>query len=818
MSCPYHPDKFHDSPASNEFRAYFSDLSFRLSGKAIVMDYYPMSLKDLLERGWPEASTPQRESKAGGPPDDAESEAIGRGAGGKFGEKSGYSILRSLSQVEREKCILPIVQDVAEGLSILHSPGYRHQDIKPANVLIRQIGPNLQAALADLGFIESGTSQVHGSAAQHRPIGTRHYRSPEQTDSYDVCEVDIMESEGDSHILHTSDPKFLNTFSEVGDFVVFAKLEDPIQWEIIGLEFPKKNGELDISSEPVIIKVKKLEGVPLKPDERTQIAVHKKQTVRTDLFGLGAIIYDMLTCGKSPEQFYDLLRAHDRPSEAIDSGLARRYLHFRNGGGAVPEVDSVFQSLRVDVGSEFPSQDLVMIILRCMMSRPKDSYYDGTNHDEIWKRVREDLSKLSASLPGAASYRLVGDNYLTSPAKAVRQPAEKESETPTSSLRSLQGLSYDKSEEFAQRIVRGANFFAEIADMIERELRGGSDFSYLVDVSPTNLERRKGMYHPKYAFFEREEDLEALLTMGNPRTVRQTFSAGNLLPPFMRGLVRDCEVWTDGHGQGNAQAGDGNGKEQRRRLFFDPWGPDNGWPSFHAGDRLSIELSPTEKPNAIIESEIEGKISVDVAHDAHGAKVDLYRRMDPWKRYRGALFRRFLPSDYYISMLGIYVRLIFFVNPLDRREGIPKAAFCPGTEFRLRLDAKAANASRFAKLVRIPRREPSFAGRSDSMFQYLARLYLRLVTRSVLLESESQGAKNAIDKNLFSYPVQDAAAVVSRLVSEFSTELAKLAGEESQKVVLPEGEELILKIKSQYSGKIAFPNIHQLTQELIESG
>jgi hypothetical protein len=52
-------------------------------------------------------------------------------------------------------------------------------------------------------------------------------------------------------------------------------------------------------------------GDRLNPDQRTQAVIYKNQGLRTDLFGFGAIVYDLLTCGKSPERFYNNLIADD---------------------------------------------------------------------------------------------------------------------------------------------------------------------------------------------------------------------------------------------------------------------------------------------------------------------------------------------------------------------------------------------------------------------------------------------------------------------------------------------------------------------------
>ncbi len=759
-------DNFTKTKAYDSLKEHFSLLSLDLSDKAIVMDFYPMSLKDLLERGWPAAPT-HLETQGDDDPDDQQSEQpAGRGAGGSFGERPGYSILRSLSQSERENCILPFIQDIAEGLSILHQPGYRHQDIKPANVLVRRVGKELRAAISDLGFIDSGRFQAHGSIAQYRPIGTRHYRSPEQTDSYDICEVDIKPGEGNEYVLTTKDPKFAKTFSEDGDLVVFAKFDKPYQWEITGMEFPGP----DDQDKPIRMTIKGLDEIKLNPDQRTQVTIHKKQTVRTDLFGLGAIIYDMLTCGRSPEQFYDLLRSHDQPGESLTTGLLQRYLHFRNGGGTVPEVDAVFQSLRVDTGSEYPSHEIVSIILRCMLSRPDGSY---SREPSSWDAVKKDLSELITAR-GSSDYRRVDHNYLTNPMKGPGTSPAGTKNSPLEELRKIQMLSYDTKHGFTERIVLGKKYFEKVADMVKKELEGdgGEGFNYLVDMSPENLDLNRGDFLPKFAFFEKFQDLETLLSSDNPKAVLQAFSAGNLLPPFMNALVRDCEVWRDE-----------KSAEENPTVFYDPWGPDHGWPGAAKGDRLSIDLSATETLNATIEAEEQGSFSLTTDD------LKKFGNMNAWQKFRAVIVRQFLPSDYYIAMLGIYIRLIFFVNPTNRRQHLPRSIFSVKQELFGGKPKIFDSASIQWKL-----------SPEKKLFRYLTKLYLRLITRQVIRERK----KFDVKKNDFSLPIGNAGEIVEEIRIEFSRQL---------KTILRFQSEEELRERGYLLGN--FPDIDLLTEDLV---
>ena len=784
-----HVTNFKSTSAYEHLKKYFETLSFKISEKAIVMEFYPMSLKDLLERGWPESDCHDHPADD----DNADNGAIGRGAGGKFGDKSGYSILRSLSQMEKELCILPFVQDVAEGLSILHGPDFRHQDIKPANVLVRQVRDNIQAAVADLGFIDTGTWQVHGSIHQNRPLGTRHYRSPEQTDYFDLCEVDVKEC-GSGYELTTRDPKFAHTFSEKGDLVVFAKLQNPYQWQITDISIPEHGLRDGLGEEPIKIMIDKLEKLKLEADQRTQISVHKKQTLRTDLFGLGAIIYDMITCGRSPEQFYDLLRAHDRKEESIETGLGQRYLHFKNGGGTIPEIDAVFQSLRVDTGSDYPSLSIVKIILKCMMSRTSDSYFSlgGNNSNEIesnriWEVVKKDLAAFVKDMNSGDIYRRIKENYLTSPSKKeIQNEIRSESQSPGVKLREIQNLSYIEPNECAIRAIKAFVFFKKVANMIMKEIRGGDDFSYLVDVSPDNLQELRGEFNPQYAFFDKKEDWENLLSSGNPKVVLQTFSTGCLLPPFMYALVRQYEIWID---------------EKPREgelpcVFFDPWGHDYGWPDVSKEDRLTFNLSPTLTINATIHSQENGMFKLEISES------EVLKKLEPWRKYRAMIVRKFTPKDYYIGMLGTYIRHLFFVDPNNKRAFVPREVF----ELEQSRPVKMFQEKKKRKMLKILRSRSQMESRLHEFFKQLLILYLKSVTRQI------DGMWKKCGFSLSENP----AVIVDKVGSELEKHLKTAFEIEQDRNIIADEEALIQELSNKDYSIKKFPDIEEYCVDILK--
>ena len=706
-------EDFKSSKAYEVLKGYFEDLAFKVSNRAIVMDIYPLSLKDVLERGWPKLECMGKAEKV--EPGAADAEELGRGLGGVFGDEPGYSILRRLPQREREKCILPLVRQLAEALSILQEAKYNHQDIKPANVLLRKVGPQIEVALADLGFVNTGQFQVAGSIFQMQPLGTRHYRSPEQTDFFDVCEVDIRSLEDGDYELVTDDPKFHETFSEPGDLVVFSKLPEPIQWCIESISFETLENGLSVAS----IRIKGLPGNKLHEDVRTQITINKRQTDRTDIFGLGAIIFDMLTCGRSPEQFYNLLRIHDKMGK-IDKGLAQRYVHFRNGGGTVPEIDAIFQNMRVDANSAFPHPDMVRIILKCMMSKPLDSYWNCGK----WASIKRDLDVLMEGLD-CFQYSQARYNHLIKsgdlPIDLVRPKASPEKE-----LNEIQGLSYSNSDQCVKRLVLGIRYLNKIAQMVGTEMAGGGDVSYLANISPRSLAEHRNAFVPKLALFEKEVDFDAVVESGNPRALVQLFSAGGLRPPFIDGLVREGEVWVSSAQQ--------NGERQGNFVYFgyELWGRDGKWSWEKNGDfRLLLDLSATDRINRKI---VQVDSSKGVLHVS--GEDDLAKRLSvDAGRYRAYFVKKFDRDHYYLSMLGAYIRLIFFVDPARRQTHTPQSIYF----FE---EGRSLDRTKFEKFRLFPKSSVGRKRSLNDLFFLMAGIYARLLT----LELEGAPARSVVDR------------------------------------------------------------------------
>ena len=89
---------------------------------------------------------------------------------------------------KRIATILPYLFKIVEGLQVLYSAQMHHLDLKPSNIFVRPEGQEFKAVIADLGFLMPsnalGTSV--SKVGDELPLGTRHYRSPEQKDYFDI--------------------------------------------------------------------------------------------------------------------------------------------------------------------------------------------------------------------------------------------------------------------------------------------------------------------------------------------------------------------------------------------------------------------------------------------------------------------------------------------------------------------------------------------------------------------------------------------------------------------------------------------------------
>ena len=471
-----------DLDEDEEFKKYASmyeahDLKF--SKYAYVMDRFDCSLKDLMEHGGRVSSC------------------------GQETKQTAYARLKSSPLPERERSALTVLSQVASGLQVLHAVGLRHQDIKPANIYYRDNLGKVQFVLGDLGFLTPLNPAVAGSALVSPDalvIGTKHYRSIEQIDHSDLSEVSVEPGpDGRTATLVSRDPKFLHTNIRQGDQGVFSRSSSRTLFDI--QEFEKiSEGRGGETPPEVRMKIKiagqpqsgdgewKAQGLLSLNDGPTQVSFVKQPTEKTDLFGLGAVLFDIVTAGDSAERFYELLRKFDVEGTEIRQSILNLYPTWRSGQAVTSDISAIFQRVSGD-GRSYLYPGVLGFLLKCMMSETRDSFFmtcfDKSGRDDSpgWPEVTGSIKSLVRELR-AQDYGDVGWNVLT----AEREPPSGEpSSLPSQSIREL--LSKLQNSAPIDRWRRTASFLNAIMDLSRRihsKIRSDNDTAF-VSMAPEHL-------------------------------------------------------------------------------------------------------------------------------------------------------------------------------------------------------------------------------------------------------------------------------------------------------------------------------------------
>src|SRR5262245_46982988 len=364
--------RFQSYPAYEHLRHEFAEMGVTVSDYALVMDKYEFSLKDLLERGpgdayWIRPSILEDVFAKDGVPESlagifsaredlmraSDQPELDDGQRQRLREAIetppvGYELLKRMTFDDRIRTALPFLRDIVVGLSRLHRVTYAnggplfHRDIKPANIYVkRDDTKGIVCSLGDLGFLptEPQLDRTMDIAVDDLPLGTLHYRSPEQKEHFDVANVEARLHE-DTVALHVRDPKFSGSFIERGDGVLFSRDKGRVRHIIQDIIPGDATGPARVLIPAGASQIS--------DGEQTQVIFLKRQEYRTDLFGVGAIAFDLISCGKSSERFYESIRrfefdGNDRGS--VDSTIAK-YRRVKDGLADEPELIHIFDPFR----------------------------------------------------------------------------------------------------------------------------------------------------------------------------------------------------------------------------------------------------------------------------------------------------------------------------------------------------------------------------------------------------------------------------------------------------------------------------------------
>lgn len=410
------------------------------SDYAIIMEYCNGTLEDILERHWelvfPGASMDN----------ESESDARTKGAGEDLpvqetlvratpvsrngGENdvvthggperivSGYDLLRNLDFKDRIAVTYPFMEGLAKALQVLHATGNFHHDVKPGNVFIKKSLNDFVITLGDFSFVGSGVDEGTTEAVLKESIqtGSIHFRSPEQRNFNDAAygivrhgfcckhpgkqygEEGATWKDRDWVYVRILDPKFKNSPFGRDDIVVFPSDRKGLAYRIEKVHDGRRYRDvwLNVSIE---------EFVKLFPEEtRTKVYLYKVPTVRSDLFGLGAVLFDLVTAGQSPERFYEALRSFDMPSTENQDMYSAKYIveRFeeyagvtgkRDRAGIEPTLSHLFGFF--DNEGDMAPPLLVEILIKLMGSNLPDSYFRTWQSGAVLPDILEGANKIA---------------------------------------------------------------------------------------------------------------------------------------------------------------------------------------------------------------------------------------------------------------------------------------------------------------------------------------------------------------------------------------------------------------------------------------
>ena len=679
--------RFQSYPAYQQLKPELDAMGVSVSDYALVMDKYQYSLKDLLERGpgeayWippsvstdvfekaevPVALTAIAQGRA-----DLERAVDGQQSLTPEGRQrlreaieappAGYELLKRMTFEDRIRTALPFLRDIVVGLSRLHRVSYGnggplfHLDIKPANIYIRHDDTKgIVCALGDLGFLpsEPQLDRTMDTSIDELPLGTLHFRSPEQKEHFDVAnvEIDVRDS---AVYLEIRDPKFGGSFIEKGDSVIFSRDKSRARHVI---------EEIIPATATAPIRVKIATRIDSALDgEQTQVLFLKRQEYRTDLFGVGAIAFDLISCGRSSERFYESIRRFefDGAGRGSVESTVGKYRRVKDGLADEPELIHIFEPFRR--GSDYAPEAFVELILRCMLYKADKTFYapyegelPAAQQINDTPHFEDPRSKAITSALAYIDTELDFKNNafaLENPLVTLKPP--KPPTTKVDRLERIINRLQDPDYDWRLRLAQGAYYYEKLATLVQDRTKA-SDRPFLYQMLPAGIGwlpgNEQAPFQFAYSAYTSQRDYENDLVSGDMDKMLRTVTH-----PFVPNTIAFArrEVMLTRIGDSAAAR---NGGERCALRFLDA----ASYGRAGAGDWLVHQTLDEERHLLRISETLEGSGRDHILVSAVGEDAPTLFGAGA-NQVEALFFRRIVPAKYYLDVLGLYLMNFLVAN------------------------------------------------------------------------------------------------------------------------------------------------------------
>lgn len=410
-------------------------------------------------------------------------------------------------------------------------------------------------------------------------------------------------------------------------------------------------------------------------EAKTQVEFYKKQRYRTDLFGIGAVVFDMITIGRSPEKFYESIRKFETTSV---EDIVKRYDTLRRGEieGENPDLSEIPEPFRHDNDptKRYPDNDIVEFILKCMLYQSEGTFYEQNRADpgQASKALSDQMRDLLAEYKNKQLLprQLIDSSILIDRPQNFGPPITGQSLQFDREIARLQGLDpWPDVEQLnepallaANRLRYGAYYFSQIVKLVRTKISSDnkSDETHLRQILPTyiSLKRENGQ---ATLDFEAAPSLQVRKELRDNRLEQLIRAPTNpFVPNWIASIRRDIRLFrSDPMARDSALSCKYRFRDAslfRLNIAAGDWVVCQGqlWQVMAPieDDRLTIQFENTTADNKGIIWTKDGY-----------ADGTYFSALDPFK--------------YYLDMLGLYLQhLIFTCSPLT-------------TTTRDRLDIKA---------------------------------------------------------------------------------------------------------------------------------